>query len=91
MRIDWTTPARRDLDRIWHFNLARGETRAATIEDRLIAAAVGLLANPRIGRPGLVSGTRELIVRVIQYVVVYETSDDLVRILRVWSTSEQRR
>lgn len=90
MTIDWTTPARRDLDRIWAFNLTRGEPRAVVVEDRLIAAAIGLLANPRVGRPGVVGGTRELVVTTLQYVIVYEVADDAVRILRVWSTAERR-
>ena len=91
MTLDWTTPARRDLDRIWHFNVARGEEKAIAIEDRLIAAAAALLTNPQIGRPGAVPGTRERIVRESQYLLVYEILDDGIRILRVWSTAEDRR
>jgi addiction module RelE/StbE family toxin len=41
-----------------------------------MAAAAGLEAHPRMGRPGRVRGTRELIVG--KYVLVYRTAEDVV-------------
>jgi toxin ParE1/3/4 len=49
-----------------------------------IREAVGRLAmSPRLGRPGRVPGTRELIVSGTPYIVPYRVKEDVVQIITV--------
>jgi toxin ParE1/3/4 len=41
-------------------------------------------ANPKIGRPGRISGTRELVIPHTPYIVPYRLHDGAVNILRVY-------
>jgi plasmid stabilization system protein ParE len=47
-----------------------------------------LVDHPDLGRPGRVAGTRELVAHR-NYVVVYDTAGDLVRVLRVLHVARQ--
>jgi len=52
--------------------------------DSEISRRVDLLSDfPSMGRPGRISGTRELVVSRNRCVVLYRLDDDMVRILRV--------
>jgi toxin ParE1/3/4 len=57
---------------------------AARIAVRIRSAVEGLATQPRIGRPGRVQGTRELVVAGTPYIVPYRLSGDEVHILRVY-------
>ncbi|WP_319777687.1 type II toxin-antitoxin system RelE/ParE family toxin [Maridesulfovibrio sp.] len=49
-----------------------------------------LLGNfPQKGRPGRVTGTRELVLDRYPYIVPYRVKDDVVEILRVFHTSRK--
>jgi toxin ParE1/3/4 len=92
MAIRWSRLALVDLDRIWHFNTGPDGARidrADAIQRRIQHAPLRLHALPFAGRPGVVPGTRELLLRDLQYVVVYVVEDDGVRIVRVLSTRER--
>jgi len=52
-------------------------------------AANSLAIFPMRGRPGLVSGTRELVV-VWPYVLVYRIAGQTVEIIRVWHGAQER-
>jgi addiction module RelE/StbE family toxin len=55
-----------------------------------IRVATDRLANyPRMGRPGRVADTRELVVPRTPYIVVYEIEDDIVRIIRVLHSAQR--
>ncbi len=57
------------------------ETTTVTLR---VPPAVGRLANhPALGRPGRVSGTRELVVSGTPYIVPYRVRGETVEILRV--------
>ena len=83
MKVDWTYPALRDIAShaayLGQFNGPASRELAAT----LFAAGESLSVMPNRGRPGRVSGTRELLA-VWPYVIVYEVAADSVDILRVW-------
>jgi addiction module RelE/StbE family toxin len=80
MIVSWTPEALADRRAI-HLHIREDNPSAAIAMDELFEAAVQRLATtPRIGRPGLIEGTRELIPHE-NYRVVYEIVDDTVWVL----------
>ncbi len=83
MRIRLTEPAIRDLDSIEEYIGKDSPRAAAKMVLRVLEAIEGLRQFPHIGRPGRVSGTRELVVSRTPYVAVYAVRDDALWVLRV--------
>ena len=82
LKLVWTRAAALDRQRI-RAHIAGDSPRAALRLDMLISEKAGLLADqPRLGRPGRVEGTRELVVHP-SYVLIYEVRRDAVRVLRL--------
>jgi addiction module RelE/StbE family toxin len=93
VQLKWTDLAAKDLDNI--------ETYIATENSPLTAVDVVLkvmdsseliLSNhPQAGRPGRVSGTRELVIDGIPFILIYRIVDRLgqVQILRVLHDAQQ--
>lgn len=83
MRIRWTVPAAEDLDGIWNFLQRQyphfAETTVRTIYNRIQS----LKMSPYLGRPGQRSGTRELTLRPLPYIVVYAVEAETVEILHI--------
>lgn len=83
MTVYWTPSARNDLIEIFE-HIQRDDPRAASgLVDRFDAAVSRLSEHPGLGRPGRVSGTRELIIPRMPYVVAYRVVGDDVQVLRV--------
>jgi toxin ParE1/3/4 len=89
MRIRWTDPAQTDLFEICEY-IARSDPAAADwVGGRVLSAIETLTAQPRLGRPGRVLGTRELVMPRLPYVVIYRiaeaasSADQQVEVLRV--------
>jgi toxin ParE1/3/4 len=83
VRLVWTRDSSADLERIMRY-IARDNVNAALrIHERILVAVGRLEAAPRVGRPGQVAGTRELVVTRTPYLVVYRIDDDAVVLLRV--------
>lgn len=82
MRLVWTRPASADRKEIREY-IARDNPAAALVLDELLSEkAARLVDHPSMGRPGRVASTRELVAHQ-NYIMIYDTADDLVRILRV--------
>ncbi|MGB8841587.1 MAG: type II toxin-antitoxin system RelE/ParE family toxin, partial [Aliidongia sp.] len=61
MKVYWTEDAERDRNHIWGI-IAQDNAAAAARMDRLFSeAAIKLADFPRLGRTGIIPGTRELI------------------------------
>ena len=61
MRIVWTPEAQQDRAEVWEY-IAADNPLAAARMDQLFSDAVARLADhPKLGQPGSISGTRELI------------------------------
>ncbi len=87
MRIRWTEPAAAALARIQDY-IANENPRAAFEVVRRIRTAVSQLAvHPKIGRPGRVHGTYELVINDLPYIVPYRIKKNEVQILSVYHTS----
>ncbi|HWF01492.1 MAG TPA: type II toxin-antitoxin system RelE/ParE family toxin [Caulobacteraceae bacterium] len=89
MNLVWSAHALDD--RIAHFRYIASDSfaAAAKVDDAMEAATQQLVDFPESGRPGRVSGVRELVVPGMPYVIVYATQGDVVRILRVLHGAQQ--
>ena len=91
MLVEWLAKALSNLDDEAEF-IARDDPGAARMVVRRIHEAVDhLKANPALGRPGRVPGTRELVVSGTPYIVPYRVRPRLNRIevLRVFHASRR--
>lgn len=86
MRVRWTASARQDRSAIRDY-IAVHDPRAAARMDALFSAAAARLAEqPRLGKPGKLPGTRELIAHE-SYRLVYEIEDSTVWLLALVHTA----
>ncbi len=86
MLIEWAESAHRDLASILtYFSEIQEKDVGQNLVNRLFSAVELLDRFPNSGRPGLVDGTRELVVPDQSYVVVYKVTDHvkIVRVLHV--------
>jgi toxin ParE1/3/4 len=89
--IEWSRAARRDFDAIWRWTEeVRGPAAAALIGNRLLDSIEHLRLHPRIGRPGLRKGTRELVIGQTPYLAIYVAGRTRVRIVRLIHGARQR-
>ena len=84
MRIRWTLPAAEDLQNIKNY-LQRNHPQFAESTVRAVYQLIrSLKTSPNLGRPGHRSGTRELVLAPLPYVVVYALRADAVEILHIY-------
>ncbi len=83
MRIRLTRPTVSDLERIEAYIRQANPAAATATVLRLLEALEILASFPDAGRPGRVSGTRELVVVGTPYIVPYRVRDETVEVLRV--------
>jgi addiction module RelE/StbE family toxin len=81
--VVWSRFAEADLEFHVDYLAVHSPRAAAALGEAIHRAVEGLRDFPKIGRPGRVAGTRELVVVRTPYVVVYVQNSDLVQILRV--------
>jgi toxin ParE1/3/4 len=77
----WSTRALTEFDEIITYIRNQDPVTAHRVTARIDERVASLLAHPRLGRAGRVSGTRELV--VAPFIVAYEVTDDLIVILAV--------
>jgi len=84
MRIEWSQHAVEDLQQISEYIEQDRSLEAANRVSRVIYDAVqSLRTMPYRGRPGRINDTRELLVRTLSYIVVYQVLDQRVLILDI--------
>ncbi len=83
MKLKWTKRALQQLDKAQDYIAKDNPTVAYTIAERIVEAAHLLLTQPKMGRTGRVSGTREWVVQQTPYLLIYVVNDDTLQILRV--------
>lgn len=87
MRVIWTPEAEQDRSDVWDYYIATDNPRAAARMDELFSdSAARLVEHPKIGKPGVISGTRELIPHE-NYRLVYEIEQETVWILALVHTA----
>ncbi len=71
-RVRWTSPALADLDSIQDYIAEQNPAAASRLVNDILDRTEELLsANPELGRPGRIAGTRELILSGTTYLVAY--------------------
>lgn len=89
MQVKWTEPAAKALERIQDY-IAKENPRAAFKVAQEIRHATKQLNNhQKLGRPGRVRGTYELVIPDLPYIVPYRVKDKEVHILSVYHTSRK--
>lgn len=89
MRVRWLRTARRNLDEEISHVAQEDADAAARIYACIMERVAALGQHPNAGRPGRISGTRELVMERYPYIVPYRVRDDAVEILRVFHTSRK--
>jgi addiction module RelE/StbE family toxin len=89
MQLVWLPQASDDLVEARRFIARDDPTAAAKVVLRIVRAVERLATLPEIGRPGRASGTRELVVPGLPYIVPYRRRDEVIEILRVYHTSRR--
>ena len=88
MKVIWTLEAEQDRFDVWNC-IATDNPNAAVRMDELFSDAANRLGvHPNLGKPGKISGTRELIPHE-NYRLVYEIENKIVWILALVHTSRQ--
>ena len=86
--LEWTALARTDLLEIIDYIADENPDAAQRVKDDIEMKAGKLPEYPKIGRPGRIEGTREL-VAWSNYILVYQEDASAVRILRVLHAAQQ--
>ncbi|HCK83275.1 MAG TPA: type II toxin-antitoxin system RelE/ParE family toxin [Hyphomonadaceae bacterium] len=81
-REAWSAHARADFDRQVAFVAERSPAAAKRLSDAILSATAGLRQS-NTGRIGRIEGTFEQVVRKQPYIILFEMTDEEVRILRV--------
>lgn len=89
MKLFWSAFALSDRDGIFIHIEADNPAAAIAIDERIVAATRRLRDFPEIGRPGRVSGTRELVITGTPYIAAYRVAGETIRILRVLHGAQQ--
>jgi len=89
MEVKWLRKALLDLDKEADY-IAEDDPRSARlVVQRIFQAVESLTSNPALGRPGRITGTRELIVPKTRYIVPYRVRANRVEILRLFHSSRK--
>jgi addiction module RelE/StbE family toxin len=89
MRVVWSPQARLDLREIYLYLAADNPVAASALQARIKQGVELLRANPHIGRPGRVPGTRELVISGTAYIVPYQIREKRLELLRVYHTARR--
>ncbi len=90
VRVKWLARALLDLDEEASYIASDDAAAARLVVERVLKAVAVLAAQPALGRPGRVAGTRELVVLKTRYIVPYRVHGEVVEVLRVFHTSRRR-
>jgi addiction module RelE/StbE family toxin len=89
MNAVWSPRANRHLVAIRKYIEKDSDANAALIAARILEAIEILRTQPQIGRPGRLTGTRELVVSGTPYVIPYRVRHDRLELLAVFDGRRQ--
>jgi addiction module RelE/StbE family toxin len=88
VRLFWTPEALDDRRAIYDYIEADNPRAALTLDELFSEKVRNLIDHPGLGRIGRITGTRELVVHK-NYILIYDTTVDQVRVLRVLHAARQ--
>jgi addiction module RelE/StbE family toxin len=89
VRVEWLRAAINNLDALAEY-ISRDNPAAAERTVAAIRSGVEDLERfPSLGRPGRISGTRELVVSGTPYIVPYRVRGDVVQLIRVFHAARK--
>jgi addiction module RelE/StbE family toxin len=88
-RIRWTRKALQRLDEIGSHIAKDNQGAAARVVARIVFRVETLAERPQMGRPGRVTGTRELVLTDIPYIVPYLVTQAEIEVLTVIHTAQK--
>lgn len=88
MKLVWTRQAHADRKKIREYIVQHAPAAALALDELFSEKASLLLDHPNLGRTGRVPGTRELVAHR-NYILVYDLSGDVVRVLRLLHAARQ--
>jgi plasmid stabilization system protein ParE len=83
LKIDWTDTAQSQLFPLDAWLFERSPAGADHIVDRIFEIVGSLDRFPMAGKPGRVTGTRELVVPSTSYIVAYRIHKETIQILAI--------
>lgn len=89
LEIRWFSHAQTDLECIELYIAQNSPEQAVAVVLRIIEAVGILIDHPEIGRVGRVSGTRELVIPNLPYIVPYRKKGQYIEVLRVFHQSRK--
>ncbi len=84
MRLRFAEAAAQDLKDIVSYIAQDSPNAAEKVYRAIVASAERVMEFPRVGRPGRLAGTREILVPSLPYLIVYEVDAEFVTILAVF-------
>lgn len=88
--IEWTKQAVRQLDQAYDYiALSNSKSIAEQVISQIIKSVERLATFPMSGRPGRVSGTRELVIPDTPFVVAYTRQKNQIVILAIYHGAQQ--
>jgi toxin ParE1/3/4 len=88
VRVIWTPEASQDRIDIWNHISAENVAAAISMDELFSNAAERLAIHPLMGKPGLIPGTRELVIHE-SYRLVYEAEGNGVWLLALVHTARR--
>jgi toxin ParE1/3/4 len=89
MRVRWLRKTLLNLDQAASYIAKDNPKVAAEFVIHLRDSALMLGEQPNLGRVGRISGTRELVIANLPYILPYRVRNDAVEILRVFHTARK--
>lgn len=83
MKVVWTKRAVEDLTAIRAYIARDSDSYAALTAAKILQAVDLLVADPGLGRPGRIPGTRELVIPSTPYLLPYRIVGDRIDLLAV--------
>lgn len=82
MKLEWSVFALADRDGIFDFIEVDSPRAAIRVDSTIEAQAERLVDFPESGRPGRITGTREVVVAQLPYVIAYRVTSESAHIAR---------
>ena len=89
MKVVWSSRAIQHLVALRKFIAKDSEQNAALLAKRILEAAELLQAQPNMGRPARVLGTRELLIANTPYIIPYRVRRDRLELIAVFHGHQQ--